>query len=422
MLLNMLKKIMRRVFLPTFSFEFIHTNEPSHIAINETNLYIHIPFCRHLCPYCPYNKIEFDKTLIAPYFEALKQETNKILNVSNSPKIINSIYIGGGSPAIVAKELSEYLDYLRKIINPGEICIELNPLDCSEENITILKKAGITQISLGVQSFNSKFLNFIGRKYDEQIIDAAIKTVKKAQFKSINIDIMFALSDQTGKELVSDLQKAILYDVDQVTNYPLFTFPYTSIGKYLKIKKVKMPDLGTRKKLYNLVYDFFTENNYQPVSVWSFVKGNKPKYSSVTRDNYIGLGAGAGTHADNGFYLNTFDVLTYISRCSEGRFPTALCLNFTEEANNYFRLYWKFYEGIINLEYIRQSFKNSLRIRFLVSAIVRLKLGYIENNHLIMNKKGYFWIHLAQNHYSLSYINKIWSKAMKEPFPKKISF
>lgn len=423
MILTIIKKIVRRIFLLTFKFAFVKVDKPKFENIREINLYVHIPFCRHLCPYCPYNKIEYDRDLILPYFSALKNEADLVFNEIGSDIKVNSIYIGGGSPAIVIEELSDYLNYLKSKINlSGEVCIELNPLDCSKEKCIKLKEAGITQVSLGVQSFNKKYLDFIGRKYNNEIIDDAIKNLKDENFKSVNIDMMFALGSQTVEELKEDLEKTLYYEVDQVTNYPLFTFPYSSVGKYLKIKKVRMPSLRMRKKQYGFVYDFFTSNDFHQVSVWSFVKGIKPKYSSVTRDNYIGLGAGAGTHLDNGFYLNTFDVKSYVDRCDKNKNPTALCLKFSEKANNFFWLYWRFYEGILDLTEIKKRFKKSIRVRFLIKVILFLNLGHIEDDLLIMNKRGFFWIHLAQNYYSLSYINKIWTKAMKESFPNKISF
>jgi oxygen-independent coproporphyrinogen-3 oxidase len=232
---------------------------------------------------------------------------------------------------------------------------------------------------------------------------------------------MFALPGQTCQDITSDLDKAIGLGVNQVTMYPLFTFPYSSIGQYLRLKKVKMPDITVRHKLYYHLYDHLIQNGFDRVSVWGFKKNDVPRYSSVTRDNYIGLGAGAGSHLPEGFFLNTFSVQEYINKCNTGLSPAALCMKFTKEMRDYFWLYWRFYDTRIPKQGLLDRFgKEDGKIKTLFSYLKRLDLLSDNDGYFLLNKKGAFWLHLAQNYFSLRYVNRVWSVAMKEAYPKEI--
>ena len=418
-------KLIRRFFLGSSCKCIFQKTEAPEIPDLETiNLYIHIPFCKNLCPYCPYNKIPYDEQYVTPYINALKKEI--ALYYEKSGKIsISSIYIGGGSPALLSDEVGEILDYLReRFIVSGDTCIELSPNDINDDTVKKLKDSHINLLSIGVQSFQNANLEFIGRNYKSDMLPHVIQTCLAAGFDSVNLDLMFALPGQSLENLQYDLDMALQSHVNQVTMYPLFTFPYSTIGTYLHLKHVKMPHLITRYKHYRRLHDHFIKNGFNRVSVWGFKKGDAPRYSSVTRDNYLGLGAGAGSHFPNGYFLNTFSVDAYIQRCFHNRFPTALSLSFTENANNYFWLYWRFYDTVIPKHELIERFGEHHRKNALLFFLMT-HLGLVEINDddkIRLNKYGAFWLHLAQNYFSLNYINKIWSVAMQEPFPESIEF
>jgi len=402
---------------------FKKQTNPSQLKIDKTNLYIHIPFCRNLCPYCPYNKIDYDKNnnLVKPYLVALIKEIDMYYDLYGNIEI-SSIYIGGGTPTLFIDEFRFIFDKLKQRFNiKGDICIETSPNNIDEYTIKKLKEYGITLVSLGVQSFKNKWLQFIGRNYDTSILDYKLKMLMEAGFKSINIDLMFALPTQKIEDIEFDLKKSIESNVNQITTYPLFTFPYSTVGKYLSLKKVRMPKLKERKKLYNYIHSFLEENNFTRVSVWGFRKGNAPRYSSVTRDNYLGLGAGAGSHNQNGFYINTFSVDEYIKKCESNEFPLALQMDFTDSMQKYFWLYWRFYDTYISKEALYNIFpKNDKKLNRIFKIFKFFGFIIETDTAFELTKKGAFWIHLAQNYFSLNYINKVWSIAMRKPYPEKI--
>lgn len=421
-MIDILTKTIRTYFAGKNSkYVFRATQEPLFCEISKTNLYIHIPFCKNSCPYCPYNKVEYNSELARQYLDALITEIDLYHHFLDGANV-GSIYIGGGTPTLLIDELGIILKHINNRFKiGGDVCIETSPNDITEEIINKLKEYHVDLVSVGVQSFQNKYLKLIGRNYCAPILDDRIGRLTKAGFKSINLDLMFALPDQLTKEVVYDLQKAIDLGVDQITTYPLFTFPYTTIGKYLELKKVKMPALRIRHEQYHCIYSYLLKKGFKRVSVWGFKKNNVPRYSSVTRDSYIGLGAGAGSHMSDGFYLNTFSVEEYIRKCLSKRFPTALKMVFNESMQNYFWLYWRLYDTYISKEELLKRFgKNDGKIDQLFWLFKQLRFIGEDNGLLKLTERGAFWIHLLQNYFSLRYINKVWSVTMKKAYPEEI--
>ncbi len=390
-------------------------------SIEKIDMYIHIPFCKNKCPYCPYNKIMYDKKLAELYLKAILTEIEQYYNRLGRIEI-TSIYIGGGTPTNLIDELGVILGRIRdRFIITGNICIETTPSDLNEETVSKLVSYGVNLVSLGVQSFDDKYLQLIGRNYKASILYPVIELLSSSNFKSINIDLMFALPGQTVEEVILDLKKAISSGVNQITLYPLFTFPYSTVGKYLNLKSVKMPNIITRKSMYYAIHDFCINNGFKRVSVWGFNRGEFPRYSSVTRDNYIGFGAGAGSHISKTFYLNTFSVKEYIKTCFNEKLPVVLKMDFTDSMTRYYWLYWRFYDTYIPKGQLFELFgKNDKNIQLLLWLINILKLGEEDAENIFLSKRGAFWLHLIQNYFVLNYIDKIWSVAMKKPWPDEI--
>ncbi len=422
MLTQIITRTIRR-YLVRSKQEFIFKpiNDIKLPSIEKIDLYIHIPFCKNKCPYCPYNKIMYDKNLVRPYLNAILAEIEQYYNRLGRIEV-SSIYIGGGTPTNIIDELGVTLEKIREHFNiTGNICIETTPSDLNEETISKLVSYGINLVSLGVQSFDDEYLQLIGRNYKASILYPVIELLLSSNFKSINIDLMFALPGQTVEEVILDLKKAISSGVNQITLYPLFTFPYSTVGKYLNLKRVKMPNIITRKKMYYAIHDFYIDKGFKRVSVWGFNQGEFSRYSSVTRDNYIGFGAGAGSHIPGAFYLNTFSVKEYIKTCLNSKLPVALKMNFTESMTKYYWLYWRLYDTHIPKEQLLELFgKDDKKTKLLIWLIRTLKLAKEDKTQINLTKKGSFWLHLMQNYFVLNYINKIWSIAMKEPWPKEI--
>jgi len=404
------------------SFVFQKANVPniSFPHLKKIGIYIHIPFCKSMCPYCPYLREQYKKERIQPYLEAVLKEID--LYYEKFGKIeITSIYIGGGTPTNLIDDLGIMLESIKeRFVVSGNICIETSVYDISKETIKKLKNYGITLISIGIQSFNNKHLQILGRNYPSKDIEQKINLAKEANFKSVNVDLMFALPSQTEADVLSDLEKAINLGINQITTYPLFTFPYSSVGRYLKLEKIKMPNIFARRREYKKIHNTLLEKGFSRISVWGFKKGDAPRYSSVTRYKYIGLGAGAGSNFDNMFYLNTFSIEEYVRTLSTNKLPIAIKMDITKSLSKYYWFYWKLYDTYFTQEEINQVFVEDKKILRLIKIMKFLRLLKQKDGLFSLTERGSFWVHLAQNYFMLNYINKVWTAAMKEPWPEKI--
>lgn len=416
-----------------FKFEFTECDNPkisaeklkSEYGVDKLHIYVHIPFCRHTCPYCPYNKVEWNESQAREYYAAVETEITKYGQVLCDIEV-PSIYFGGGSPAIAPQKIPSILNSIKKFFKLcGGVFLEINPAECDHITLRALRESNVHGVSIGVQSFQDEKLHFIGRGYTAKEAIEALKRVL-GYFQNVNVDLMFALPNQRLKDLENDLRIATSLEVPQITVYPLFTFPYSTVGRYRKLKRVKMPNITLRRRQYYFIHDFLTSHNYEPVSVWSFMRKTSDsvnaKYSSVTREYYIGFGAGAGSYYPWGFYLNTFPVNSYIRRIKTDRLPIALEFAFDERMDNLFWLYWRFYETKIPLHHFEERFGEDPKVKSLIKIFE--SMGFMERNdaYIRLNKRGSFWLHLAQNYFALNYVSKIWSVALNEPFPKRIEF
>jgi oxygen-independent coproporphyrinogen-3 oxidase len=163
------------------------------------------------------------------------------------------------------------------------------------------------------------------------------------------------------------------------------------------------------------------EHDFKRVSVWGFKKGNVPRYSSVTRDSYIGIGPGAGSHLPYEFVINTFDLESWISVINDGHMAIALRMLFTARMTNWWWLYWRFYDTRIPFDCFAEYFGKEARKAKQLFKILKL-IGFMKYNegYLELTEPGAYWMHLVQNHFALSYVNILWTQARRFPWPKTV--
>jgi len=409
------------------NYVFNNSRKKSNLEIVNTSVYVHIPFCKNLCPYCPYNRVPYDEGMMSKYLDALKLEI-EAKRTSGEKRFASSVYFGGGTPTLAGEHLKTICKTLRNVFDiEGDFCIETSPTDTNENVIKILDEAGFSFISIGVQSFKERHLKTIGRNYKREDIERAIVLLRSGKKKSINIDMMFALPNQTEEELIEDIKDALKLNPDQITCYPLFAFPYSEIAEYKKIKSVSSPSIFVRRRMYYLIYDTLQKEGYQRCSVWSFRKNpEQEKYSSVTRERYMGFGASAGTYHEKEFTLNTFSVSEYISSIKERGHASALKAVFTKRMAILYDFYWRLYDTYIPKKRVLETFSYSVqedKELFVIMMILKIA-GWAkeEKDGYTLTRSGSLWVHFIQNMFSLRSINKIWSEGKKNAWPERIEY
>jgi len=390
--------------------------------VERTSLYLHVPFCRHFCPYCPYTKVQYRESLVEPFTLAAIAEVDWWADAVG-PAEITSVYIGGGTPTLALEGVARVLRRMRERFRlTGDICIETNPADVDDETVQRLHDMGVELVSLGVESFHPENLAVIGRDYQPLVAERALALLAGSNFASVNADIMFALPRQTAADVTADLARAAQLGADQLTTYPLFTFPYTTVGKYLRLTTVRMPNLHMRQSHYRAISRWCAEHGFERVSVWGFKRGAVPRYSSVTRDGYIGVGPGAGSHLSDGFVLNTFDLSSWIQAACERRPAIALRMPFTGEMSGWWWLYWRFYDTHIPLDDLDVALGNDApKARQWLRLAEQAGFAVHNGGHLELTESGAFWLHLAQNYFALNYVNTLWTQARREPWPQAVA-
>jgi len=359
---------------------------------------------------------------VEPYSRAAIAEVDWWANAVG-PAEITSVYIGGGTPTLALDSVARVLMRVRERFRlTGDICIETNPADVDDEIVRRLHDMGVELVSLGVESFQPENLAVLRRDYKPFVAERALALLAGGNFASVNADIMFALPHQTAADVIADLTRAAQLGADQLTTYPLFTFPYTSVGKYLHLTAVRMPNLRMRRAHYQTISRWCAEHDFERVSVWGFKRGAVPRYSSVTRDGYIGVGPGAGSHLPDGFVLNTFDLDSWIQTMCEGRTAIALRMPFGGEMSGWWWLYWRFYDTSIPLDDLDIALgSDSPKARKWLRVIERAGLAVRNDRRLELTDAGAFWLHLAQNYFALDYVNTLWTQARQKPWPQAVA-
>lgn len=389
--------------------------------IPSTSMYLHVPFCRNCCPYCPYTKVPYDESLVAPFTRAAIAEVNWWAQAIGPAKI-TSIYIGGGTPTLALEGVANILKQVRQHFRiVGDICIETNPADVNRNTVQQLHDIGVTLVSLGVQSFRPQNLATLGRCYDESVAARALAQLAASGFTSVNADLMFALPGQKVSDILADLKQAVQLGANQLTTYPLFTFPYTTVGQYLELKSVRLPALPTRRMQYHAIHNWCLQHDFPRVSVWGFKQGSGPRYSSVTRDGYIGIGPGAGSHLPDGFVLNTFGLADWMQACLSSQSAIALRLPFMSNMSGWWWLYWRLYDTRIPLLGLEDALASDApKAHRWLKALAAMGMARQKGNYLELTESGAFWLHLAQNYFALNYVNTLWTSARRQPWPSAV--
>lgn len=416
MLTNILRPILNRNFKP---FEFKKcddNNNLDYVNLNNKDnlgLYIHIPFCKSICSFCPYNKVLYDEKMAFEYKEALLKEI-KLTNTRYKKQDITSLYFGGGTPALLIEYLEEIIDTVKENFNlKGSLAIELHPSNINLSLLNKLKSLEFNMISVGIQSFNKNCLENLGRKENNEA--EKIKLVKEVGFETIDVDLIFGIPNQSIEDLKKDVTLAFEIGATQISTYPFIDFSYANN------KRKPLTSNEKKKMLFELV-DIAEKIGLDRTSVWTFAKPNTEKYSSITRENFIGLGPGAASLFDDKFRLNTFSVEEYINAINKNEFPCALVLNFTKFSRKSYWLFWNVYNMSLDKALYKKMFDSELSkdYRFELSLAKKINLLKEDEFEYKVTTKGSYYFHVVEQIYTLQYIDKTWSIAQNNPWPEKI--
>lgn len=402
-----------RSFKP-FTFINEYDKTLSYENCDHLGLYVHIPFCKRICNFCPYCKEVYEKEKCDAYVDALLNEIHMVGSQMEGKKEVTSLYFGGGTPVLAIDRLQEIIEAIEEhfIITEG-IGLELHPSNVTIETLSQLKEIGVTKISIGIQSFQKKYQRILGRQSVD--IEVMAKALKEVTFETVSMDFIFALPEQTYVDLRSDIELAFSHGANHIAVYPFIDFTFTK-------SKVKVMKKKEKRELLDAITNYCMEKGYERTSIWTFSSEKVAKYSSMTRDNFLGFGCSATTLLKNQFKINTFSITEYCKRIEKKKLSTSLTIWFTERQRMIYYLFWTAYSTRVDSRDFEKFFGKSLKKMYGVELWLAKVFGFVteEKGIYAMTLKGAFYYHYYENFYTLSYIDKMWGIMRKEAFPEKI--
>jgi len=282
-------------------------------------LYIHIPFCKQLCPYCSFNRFPYHEDKVRRYFRSLRRELDFYLERGFR---FSSFYFGGGTPTVQMDELISFFDYLHARLPVEEISLETNPRDITPENVKILKDLGVKRLSMGVQSFDDGMLRVMGRLSHTGAEAVEKVRLAQGQFDTFNIDLLYNFPSQSLEQFHRDILWVKELGVDQVTFYPLMPAPKK---RELMERRFSRVDTARERRFYDLILEEIYHDGYHPSTVWCFSRGERmiDEYI-IDYEDYIAIGSGSVGLYEGLFYVNSFSLENYNQMVSEGRLPIVM--------------------------------------------------------------------------------------------------
>jgi coproporphyrinogen III oxidase-like Fe-S oxidoreductase len=378
-------------------------NPPKQTADRPILLYLHIPFCDQLCPYCSFNRIKFEAAVAKEYFDCLRRE---IFIYDQLGYRFDSVYIGGGTPTILPGQLESTLRLVKKLWSVNHISTETNPNHLTSENLGLLRELGVNRLSVGVQSFDDRVLQEIGRyeKYGSGTQIQQQLRVARGVFETLNIDLIFNYPMQSEQMLLTDLKTAITIGADQVTFYPLMS-PRAS--------EYDGDGLGQRRQeraFYNLIRREMA-NAYIPSSAWCFTrKEHNSQWREniideyiVDNDQYAGLGSGSFGYIEGTLYSNTFEISQYINFLQKGILPIVAKKEFSRLEQIRYDFLMKLFGGSLDRSYLEGKYRGMAILHVWKELLFFVLAGAIKvkNSEINLTEKGYYlWVVLMREFFT----------------------
>ena len=281
----------------------------------DISIYVHIPFCKSKCQYCDF--LSFGGEHI--YSEEYKESLIKEIYGYSTDRRVKSIFIGGGTPSIMPKG---YIASIMKaiydkydVLDNAEITLEANPGTICKEKVQEYKQCGINRISMGLQAWQNRLLNYLGRVHTVEEFVENYRLIRACGFENINIDLMFALPTQTLSEWLETLNNVIKLEPEHISCYSLIVEEGTPF--YDKYEKGLLPavDEDLDREMYHSGVDILSRNGYNQYEISNFAKPDRECRHNMVywhRGDYIGFGLGSAGLVDGVRYNNTRNMEDYI--------------------------------------------------------------------------------------------------------------
>ncbi len=343
------------------------------------SVYIHIPFCEHICTYCDFCKHVYSYSNVNNYLEALERE---IKDRYNGEKL-KTLYIGGGTPSTLNIEELKKLFKILNLLNKDdlkEFTFECNINDITEELVSFLKNNGVNRLSIGIQSFNENKLKFMERFANFEDALNKMNMIRSIGINNINLDLMYGIPNETLKDLKEDLNLFLKLKPDHISTYSLILEEYTKAS----IDKVTPIDEELELEMYNYIRSKLKKKKYIHYEISNFSLPGKESIHNLNYWNnleYYGFGLGAHGYIDGIRYENTKNLEEYIK---ENYVFKEEIVGYKEKQENELMLGFRKIQGI-SLQEFYDKYQVNIQDAFPIKPLLKNKDLIYKDGYVFIN-------------------------------------
>ncbi|MFR8927820.1 radical SAM family heme chaperone HemW [Peptoniphilus senegalensis] len=363
---------------------------------NKISIYIHIPFCESRCHYCDFCSSLLNRENAEKYFSYLEREI-KLNEKFLREKIIDTVFIGGGTPSSVDEK---FIEKILKVLSAFEfsenleVTIESNPNSLTREKAETYFSSGINRISIGAQSFNDDILKKIGRIHKSYDIYKAVENARRAGFTNINLDLMLALPSQKLSDIEKSFEEIKKIDLPHISYYSLILEKGTKLYETHLKSPLAFPSEEDDREMYHYVVNELEKIGLHQYEISNFAKIGYECRHNLTywklRD-YISFGLSASSNLCNLRYRNFSDFKNYYEFIDKGKNPIEFSedLSKIDRKNEFIMMGLRLKSGI-DLDEFDLRFKEDFAKTYKDEIDKNIKLSLIEvkDNKIYLTEKG----------------------------------
>lgn len=302
-------------------------NAPDDRTTAVAALYVHVPFCAARCRYCDFCSTAYESQLAEQVIDAELVELARRAERLTQPA--DSIFVGGGTPTILPPPLlTRLMQALGAFAGPStEFSLEANPNSLSEESLSIVRRAGVNRLSIGVQSFQDAELAVLGRLHSADEARRALLRAAQAGLTSLSADLIYGIPGQSLEGWQNSLRQLLDLPIDHVSCYCLSLEPGTPLAEDVEAGRETPMDESLQRECYELAIDLLAEAGLEHYEISNFARpGHRCRHNLVYWHNrpYLGVGPSAVSYLDGRRTGNTHDLQAYVEDIQVGRAPTAM--------------------------------------------------------------------------------------------------
>jgi oxygen-independent coproporphyrinogen-3 oxidase len=288
-------------------------------------IYLHIPFCESICPYCDFYSVVADDLQVPSFVDALLAESNRAAEGAFGSFVYDTVYFGGGTPSILnAGSIAWIMERLRsrfEVKAGAEISAECNPSSLTGEKIRGYVSAGMNRISLGAQSLMEKNLRTLGRIHNRDDIFKAADNIRSNGISNFSLDLIYGMPGQSVEDWESDLEAAIDLGPEHISAYNLIIENGTLFGELFREGKLVLPDDDGQRQMYEILNSILEKAGYTRYEISNFAKPGfecRHNLKYWTGKPYLGLGPAAVSFDGKIRRKNKADLASYLEALKIG--------------------------------------------------------------------------------------------------------